>query len=84
MGSHDLDQAGARTHREPQLVFEICDCVKGIAVELMDRRQVSIGREDTDAAREATEKAARRSVLWCSGTYTGWSRTNAVEDHLVR
>ncbi len=63
MGFHDLDQAGARKHREPQLVFEICDCVKRIAVELMDRRQVSIGREDTDVAQEAAEKAARRSVL---------------------
>ena len=50
MGFHDLDQAGARTHREPQLVFEIRDCVERIAVVLMDRRQVSIGREDADAA----------------------------------
>lgn len=63
MSFHGFDQAGARTHRELQLAFERRDCMERIGIMLMDRSKVSVRRKDADAAREASEIAANRSVL---------------------
>jgi hypothetical protein len=59
----NLVQAGAGSHRELQLALKRRDCLERISVVLMNRSKVSVGREDADAAREATEVAARRTVL---------------------
>src|SRR5580658_5935753 len=63
MGTDDLHQAGARTHRVAQLDFEMTDQLERLAVILVDGPKVSIRRKDAHPARKPAQVAARRSVL---------------------